>query len=109
MHDADRCARAHYVGTATHAYFGPEVSGRYYISVGSGTWGHDFERRTGTYTLKVERLPDDYPADTTTTGSVVVGGKATGNVQFPYDPDWFAVELEADTPYLVQGAGVAHG
>ena len=93
------------VGTATHAYFGPEVSGRYYISVGSGTWGHDFERRTGTYTLSVERIADDYPADTTTTGSVVVGGRATGNVQFPYDPDWFAVELEADTPYLVQARG----
>ena len=97
------------VGTATHAYFGPEVSGRYYVSVGSGTWGHDFERRTGTYTLKVERLPDDHPADTTTTGSVVVGGKATGKVQFPYDPDWFAVELEAGTPYLVQARGWRSG
>ena len=97
------------VGTATHAHFGPEVSGRYYISVGSGTWGHDFERRTGTYTLSVERIADDHPAGVSTTGSVVVGGKATGKVQFPYDPDWFAVELEAGTPYLVQARGWRSG
>ena len=56
----------------------------------------------GTYTLAVTDVtnyPDDYAADSATTGTVVVGGSATGNIESVGDRDWFAVDLEADKTY----------
>ena len=49
--------------------------------------------------------PDDFPADTTTTGQVDVGGSATGNVESVGDADWFLVELEAGTRYQIDLEG----
>ena len=55
--------------------------------------------------------PDDFPADTTTTGQVDVGGSATGNIGTVGDADWFLVELEADTRYQIdlEGAPTVRG
>ena len=89
-------------------YFVPEVSGAFYISAGTFP-GSGYFDDTGTYTLRVNRMPDDHPADTSTTGSVTVGDKAGGNVQFPDDVDWFAVELEADKSYWVRAKGWRSG
>ena len=49
----------------------------------------------------VSELPgDDFPADDTTAGVVVVDGAAvTGVLSTSSDKDWFAVELEANTEY----------
>ena len=44
-------------------------------------------------------MPDDYVATTQTTGTVSVGGTATGEVERGRDRDWFAVELEAGRTY----------
>ena len=41
----------------------------------------------------------DLPADSTTTGRVVVDGWVRGNIDVIYDKDWFAVELEAGKTY----------
>ena len=74
---------------------------------------------TGTYTLSVRDVtpPEDLPADTTTTGTVEVGGAAIrGDILAPkfvqgdgpnevdgwdFDTDWFEVELEADKTYRI--------
>ena len=55
--------------------------------------------------------PDDFPADTTTTGQVDVGGSATGNIGTVGDADWFLVELEAGTRYQIdlEGAPTVRG
>ena len=66
-------------------------SGKHFIAAG----GHDL----GTYRLSVDHVPDDHPADMTTTGMVAVGGSAGGWYQFDGDRDWFAVELVAGTTY----------
>ena len=88
-------------------YWVPETSGTYYVAIISREYSD--VPVVGPYRVKVARLADDYPAGVSTTGSVVVGGRATGSVQFPFDPDWFAVELEADRAYLVRAHGWRSG
>ena len=89
-------------------FFAPESSGTYYISAGTVTVGSPFSE-SGTYTLTVNQLPDDHPADASTTGSVTVGDKTEGRLQFPDDVDWFAVELEADKSYWIRAKGWRSG
>ena len=99
----------------SRVYFTPDDGGTYYVSAGSGrsdvgtTVG--FERRdVGTYTLTVTDLSDDdYAADSTTTGTVVVGGSTTGNLEYIGDTDWFAVTLEAGQPYRIDLEGSMTG
>ena len=65
----------------------------YYVSAGA------MGSRTGTYMLSVTELPDDFTAGTDTTGTVAVGGSATGEIELRDDRDWFAVTLEAGKAY----------
>ena len=65
----------------------------YYVSAGA------HGSRTGTYTLSVEEVPDDFRAGTGTAGAVAVGGSATGEIELGGDRDWFAVTLEAGKTY----------
>lgn len=44
-------------------------------------------------------MPDDYAGDTSTTGSVAIGGSTPGNIETAYDEDWFAVSLTAGVSY----------
>ena len=48
---------------------------------------------------------DDYPADTSTGGSLTVGQKVNGKVDFIGDRDWFSVELEKDRTYHIDQWG----
>ena len=50
----------------------------------------------------------DFPADTTTTGAVDVGGSVTGKIINLNDKDWFAVELEAGKRYQIDMEGAGH-
>ena len=78
----------------------------YYVAVGAHYYGF----LTGTYTLSVTDFadfPDDFPAGTSTTGSVTVGGSATGEINYPEDRDWFAVTLEAGKTYRIDLDGSA--
>ena len=50
-------------------------------------------------------MSDDYAADTQTTGSVAVGGSATGTIETAHDQDWFAVELVAGRTYVIDLRG----
>ena len=63
----------------------------------------------GTYTLAVTEYSDDYAANRSTTGRVVVGGSATGSIEPAGDRDWFAVELEAGKRYRIDLEGSPTG
>ena len=80
--------------------FTPSADGTYYVSAGA-TYRGDI----GTYQLSVTEITDDYADDTTTTGTVAVGGSATGDIQFTGDRDWFAVTLEAEKTYRIDLKG----
>ena len=54
-------------------------------------------------------MSDDYRDDTTTTGSVEVGGTATGEIETGNDFDWFAVDLVAGTTYVINIEGFDSG
>ena len=79
--------------------FAADADGTYYVAAG-GARGH-----TGTYTLSVETIPDDYAANETTTGTLAVGGSAAGEIDMRGDRDWFAVTLEAGRTYRIDLEG----
>ena len=93
--------------------FTPDQDGPYYVAAGTGTAG--FRPNEGTYTLSVtditDGVPDDYAADTSTTGTVAVGGSVTGDIETSRDRDWFAVTLEAGQTYRIdlEGSRTAAG
>ena len=82
------------------AFFAPTEAGTYFAAVGINPdivlpW-------TGTYTLSVEEVEDDFTADTDTTGAVAVGGQAWGEIEYRGDRDWLKVELEAGETYMIE-------
>lgn len=87
--------------------FVPTTTGTYYISAGA------YSTYTGTYRLALADLTvaDDFRADTSTTGSVAIGGSATGRIESASDQDWFAVSLVVGRTYRfdLQGAAVFGG
>ena len=82
-------------------HFDASTGGIYYIAVRSADGG------TGTYHVNVSRgiVDDDYAGDTSTTGTVAVGGFATGRIEVADDVDWFAVELLAGVEYRIDLRG----
>lgn len=48
---------------------------------------------------------DDYPANTSTTGRVTVGGSVTGTIETLGDRDWFAIDLVAGRTYRFSLSG----
>ena len=52
-----------------------------------------------------DTFKDDFAAGPGTRGAVEVGGSAWGKIQFPGDQDWFAVDLEEGTVYLIDLKG----
>ena len=72
-------------------------TGTYYVAADARFYRVD--TGTGTYTLSVKEVTDDYAAGTDTTGTVTVGGETTGDLERPGDRDWLAVDLEAGTTY----------
>jgi regulation of enolase protein 1 (concanavalin A-like superfamily) len=83
----------------------PTMGGTYYLQAA------DLYGKTGTYTLKaaVSLTADDFGATTATTGSVAVGGQATGSIEQPNDKDWFKVSLQAGTTYTFDLLGADGG
>ena len=98
VHDADGVLITA-SGDNSRLTFTAEEDGAYYVATGaSGT-------RRGTYTLSVMEVTDDFSAETGTSGAVVVGGSATGEIEFNGDRDWFAVTLEAGRTYQIDLEG----
>ena len=81
-------------------------TGDYYLEAGSRG-----PTDAGTYKLSVTATdPDDFAADTSTTGTVNVGGSATGEIApGNTDKDWFKVSLTAGQTYQIdlEGSAVA--
>ena len=50
-------------------------------------------------------MPDDYSTDTNTSGSVTVGGTASGDIESSGDRDWFEVDLVAGRTYTIELRG----
>ncbi len=76
----------------------------------SGTYYLSAHGANGTYTLQATDLgADDYAGSLATTGSLAMGGTATGNIQFDSDQDWFRVELLAGHFYRFDMKGGASG
>ena len=99
IHDADgeRIANTTDDGSGewrnSRVYFTPDESATYYVAAaGDRDW-------TGSYTLSVTEVTDDYADDTGTAGRVAAGGSVRGEIDFPGDEDWFAVVLEAGKIY----------
>ena len=62
--------------------------------------------------VSLQQSSDDYAVESTgTTGTVAVGGSATGEIETAGDKDWFAVELVAGRTYRfdLEGAPNGHG
>ncbi len=78
------------------------TSGTYYLSVRSNLPGGSYLINSATYT-------DDFADHIGTTGTLTVGGTATGVFEVDYDDDWFAVELVAGRSYSFSSptAGIA--
>ena len=81
--------------------FSTHTTGRHYIAIGLG----GFLQRTGSYTVQLQEVTDDYPDNSSTTGTVTVGGSATGEIEHGLDRDWFSVSLLANTSYNVTVSG----
>ena len=90
-------------GTNPRVLFDASTGGIYYIAVRSADGG------TGTYRVVVDvskgMVDDDYADDTSTTGTVAVGGFATGRIEEEKEEDWFAVELLAGVEYRIDLRG----
>ncbi len=97
-------------GLNSLVYVEAPADGTYYIAAGYDTPrpGSNYGIY-GTYELAVSEIADDYAADTGTTGTVAVGGSATGDIDIPADGDWFAVTLEADKTYKFELKGALSG
>ncbi len=116
-----------------HLAYSPASSGTYYIAA-----KHDeraYYKKLGPYTvsLKSSTVQDDYPADATTSATVVPGSAvassvdwedfeddyedglldpgtpATGNVDWLQDRDWIAVPLQAGNAYRFTLSSAAVG
>ena len=97
-------------GRNSRVEFTATETGTYYVDVGAAHHSQASGSQTGTYKLSVSERSDDYDAATTgTTGTVSVGGSATGSMDFGRDIDWFKVELEADRIYRIDLEGWATG
>ena len=77
-------------------------TGQYFVAVGGGG-------RTGSYTLYVNRLTDEFGTTILTDGRVTVGGSNTGVIGHPHDRDWLAVELAGGQAYRVDLEGAPTG
>ena len=86
-------------------FHGRRMPATYYVAAGATPYGSPHGRGGGTYRLSVNEVADDFKGTTQTTGRVAVGGSATGEIEFEYDRDWFAVELDAGRHYQIDLEG----
>ena len=82
--------------------FEADTTGVHFIGIDGGG-------RTGSYTVYVNRLTDEYGTTILTDGRVAVGASATGDIGLSRDRDWFAVELEGGRAYRIDLEGAPTG
>jgi Ca2+-binding RTX toxin-like protein len=86
-------------------HFTAPTTGTYYVSASVPLYA------TGTfsYTVSASVTADDLPNNVTTTGTIAVGGLATGNADDNMDADWFAVTLVAGVNYRIESPNQTSG
>lgn len=84
-------------GNNARLYFVPSDTDRYFVSVQTNDG-----RGSGTYTVKVEQVTDDYGQSISTLGTVAVGSSIDAEIDFEGDRDWFRVSLVADQWYQIE-------
>ena len=84
--------------------FTPTSTGTHYVAAGGNN-----SDETGTYTLSVMDLTDDYSATRGTTGEVDVDSSVRGEIDYRGDRDWFKVDLTAGTTYEIYLEGSPTG
>ena len=91
---------------SSQVYFTATTGGTYFVAASEHNGN-----RTGTYSLTVTEIADDFFASTSTTATVVVGDTAEGEIEFSGDRDWFAVALVAGKTYQfdLEGESTAKG
>jgi methionine-rich copper-binding protein CopC len=86
-----------------------------YTATATGTYylgALDYDSGKGGYTLKASSVAnsgDDYPANTSTSGVLQVGGQIGGNLEKNGDEDWFRVTLQAGVTYTFDLSGAHSG
>ena len=83
--------------------FTPTSTGTHYVAAGGNS------DETGTYTLSVMDLTDDYSATRRTTGRVDVDSLVRGEIDYRGDRDWFRVSLEEGATYEIYLEGSPTG
>ena len=86
------------LGLNADLQFKAYASGEYFIGIDGGG-------RTGSYTLYVNRLTDEYPTSILTAGRVTVGASSAGEIGQPHDRDWLAVDLIGGRAYRIDLEG----
>ena len=71
------------------------ASGTYYISAAG------YSDKVGAYKVSIDEIlvVDDYAATIATEGQVPIGASSSGDIEIPYDRDWFRVSLVAGKIY----------
>lgn len=82
--------------------FKADASGVHFIAIDGGG-------RTGSYTVYVNRLTDEYSTSILDSGRVTVGASSTGDIGQSRDRDWFAVELVGGKVYRIDLEGASTG
>ena len=76
-------------------FFTVPADGDYYIDLGA------YPETTGDFWLTLYDDTDDFPDDTTTTGTAQIDGSVTGNIETPGDRDWFRTTMETGKEYRI--------
>lgn len=99
------------VGLNSQLTYTPAASGTYYVDV-RGATSSDLRSYLASVSVVTSSgssgsgTTDDYAATTLTTGRVTVGGTVTGDIDYAYDEDWFAVTLTAGAVYRINLDGI---
>ena len=88
----------------TFFIYTPDAAADFYLGVSSRVG-------LGIYRLSMTRadIPDDFSGTIETIGRVEVDSNIEGNIQVPYDIDWFRVQLEAGVMYQFDLEGLDTG
>lgn len=89
-------------GAHSQITYTPTSTGTYYLDAQGYLSTH-----TGTYTLALAQVTDDYTATIATTGVIAsaTNGTAAGNIETNLDSDWFAITLQAGGTYTLTMTG----
>ena len=87
---------SHFSGRSSNSMvFTPSTSSTYYVEVDSSYTD------TGSYSLTLDSIQDDYPDNTDTSGSLSVGSTLTGTINAKDDADFIKMELAAGNTYHI--------